>query len=101
MFTLLNTTWEFRDVIMKATAGELSQIRKLLDLFQRAVTSYKRDEIHDTTVSELSQILDLTEEQTGSIVSGYTRGIRNSSDLGSRRMRHIHLKSLLSRKLKA
>lgn len=98
MFTLLHVTWEFRE--MFATPGDDRQkIRDLFELFQRAVSHYKRDgnesPIYVDSRLQLSRLLDLTEEEVETSVLGYFGGVRNSSDLGSRRSRSNNLRSLL------
>lgn len=101
LFTLLHVSWGFHERLKSATGEELQGIRSVLDIFQRTISAYKRD---DTSGSEdlmtaLSEQLKLPEPQVTSIVRGYISGIRNSSDLGSRRTRSRELRAVVTRQL--
>lgn len=102
MFTLLHVSWQFRKELSAAVPAQAPQIRDLLDLFQRAVSVRKRNgdngESSDLLAS-LAAMVDMTTGEVDAIVEAYTSGIRNSSDLGSRRVRSQQLHLVLSRKL--
>ncbi|MGW3609751.1 DUF262 domain-containing protein [Micromonospora sp. NPDC005163] len=102
MFTLLHVSWGLREQFGNADAVQTEQIRDFLDLFQRAVSARKRNsengESADLTAS-LSVMLEMAPEEVDKAIEGYMAGIRNSSDLGSRRIRSQQLGSLLLKKL--
>ncbi|MEV5463398.1 hypothetical protein AB0L17_35415, partial [Streptomyces cellulosae] len=52
-------------------------------------------------LASLANALDMTADEVEGIVEEYTSGIRNSSDLGSRRVRSQQLTLVLSKKLKS
>lgn len=100
MFTLLHVSWGLRQELINAGSGQMAQVRDLLDLFQRAVSAWKRDGDNGEKpglVGSLGKMVDMTNEEIESAVEGYTSGIRNSSDLGSRRIRSQQLTLVLSR----
>ncbi|MFJ9242245.1 DUF262 domain-containing protein [Streptomyces sp. NPDC101776] len=103
MFTLLHASWGLREELGNAGPDQTTQIRDLLDLFQRAVSARKRNgengEKADLFAS-LAGMIDMTPDEVEMMVEEYTSGIRNSSDLGSRRVRSQQLTLLLSKKLK-
>ncbi|TYB66075.1 DUF262 domain-containing protein [Nonomuraea sp. PA05] len=102
MFTLLHVSWELRDRLNGAILTQAVSVRDLLDLFQRAVSARKRSgenrEAADLLAS-LAAMVNMTAKEVERIVDEYTSGIRNSSDLGSRRVRSQQLTLLLSAKL--
>lgn len=94
LYTLIHVSWNFFESIEGATDPERRSYRDVLDQFQRAVSSFRRDLSQgrksaesDLLVDNLSEMLRVSKEQTSRIVSDYLSGIRNSSDLGSRRSR--------------
>ncbi|OKH64023.1 hypothetical protein EB74_11425 [Mycobacterium sp. SWH-M5] len=102
LFTLLHVCWGLRDQIAAATPEQLAKLRVVLDLFQRAVSSHKREEGSDQSneqIASLAKLLAMSSEQVTKVVSGYISGIRNSSDLGSRRTRSSGLSEIVSRAL--
>lgn len=102
MFTLLHSSWGLREKLSNAGPVQAMQIRELLDLFQRAVSDRKRNGESEETVSlleSLANMVDMPVEEIEMIVEEYTSGIRNSSDLGSRRIRSQQLDLVLSKKL--
>ncbi|MDG4785460.1 DUF262 domain-containing protein [Micromonospora sp. WMMD1102] len=104
MFTLLHVSWELREKLCSADSVRAEQIRELLDLFQRAVSARKRKGEDEESVSlsaSLSGTLEMAVEQVDEAIEGYMSGIRNSSDLGSRRIRSRHLRSIVSKKLES
>ncbi|MGY5045810.1 DUF262 domain-containing protein [Streptomyces sp. 900105755] len=104
MFTLLHASWGLREELGSATLNQKTQIRDLLDLFQRAVSARKRNDGNGEAVdllASLGDMVDMTVDEVEAIVKGYTSGIRNSSDLGSRRVRSQQLTLVLSKKLKS
>ncbi|MGW0611254.1 DUF262 domain-containing protein [Streptomyces sp. NPDC002788] len=104
MFTLLHASWKLREELGNATPSQKAEIRELLDLFQRAVSARKRNGENGEAVdllASLANALDMTADEVEGIVEEYTSGIRNSSDLGSRRVRSQQLTLVLSKKLKS
>ncbi|MEV6450316.1 DUF262 domain-containing protein [Streptomyces anulatus] len=104
MFTLLHASWELREELLNADPDQAMQVRDLLDLFQRTVSAMKRDgDNGETTVllTSLAEMLDMSDKEVEEIIKGYTSGIRNSSDLGSRRIRSQQLTLALSKKLRS
>lgn len=102
MFTLLHVSWGLREHFSKANSVQTEQIRDLLDLFQRAVSARKRKSENGESVdlaASLSIMLKIAPERVNKAIEGYMSGIRNSSDLGSRRIRSQQLESLLLRNL--
>ncbi|WP_017602275.1 DUF262 domain-containing protein [Nocardiopsis lucentensis] len=102
MFTLLHTSWGLREELGNVSPGQAMQVRELLDLFQRAVSDRKRNGGNGETISLLSSLADMvgmTVKEVEEVVEDYTSGIRNSSDLGSRRIRSQQLTLVLSKKL--
>ena len=101
LFTLLHVCWGARDTLQAATSEELGGFRTALDLFQRAVSTIKRDDSSGAgeSIEALSKHLNLPESRVTSIVRGYISGIRNSSDLGSRRARSRELRTVVTRQL--
>ena len=100
MFTLLHSSWGFRDELRNSGPEQKARVRELLDLFQRAVSVRKRQSQGGEAVALLESIADLvgmTAPEVEELVEEYTSGIRNSSDLGSRRTRSLQLTLLLSR----
>ncbi|MEU4231211.1 hypothetical protein AB0F17_43545 [Nonomuraea sp. NPDC026600] len=98
MFTLLHVSWGLRDELSNASPAQTTQVRELLDLFQRAVSARKRNgENGETTglLAPLAAMVNVTAEE----VEEYTSDIRNSSGLGSRRIRSQRPALLLSKKL--
>ncbi|WP_082031897.1 DUF262 domain-containing protein [Nocardia vulneris] len=94
LYTLINVGWNYFELIDGASATARRSYRDALDQFQRAVSSFRRDlsqeersEESHSLISNLSALLVMPEEQASRIVSDYLSGIRNSSDLGSRRAR--------------
>ncbi|GHH31493.1 DUF262 domain-containing protein [Streptomyces lanatus] len=103
MFTLLHASWGLREELGNAALNQKTQIRELLDLFQRAVSARKRNGENGEAVdllASLADMIDMTADEVERIVEEYTSGIRNSSDLGSRRVRSQQLTLVLSKKLK-
>ncbi|WP_069742777.1 DUF262 domain-containing protein [Streptomyces sp. EN23] len=102
MFTLLHSSWSLREKLFSADLDKRAQVRELLDLFQRAVSARKRNgdtgEAADL-LKNLATILGMAAQEVEGIVDSYTSGIRNSSDLGSRRVRSQQLTLVLSRLL--
>ncbi|MFG1775981.1 DUF262 domain-containing protein [Micromonospora sp. NPDC049048] len=101
MFTLLHVSWGLREKFDNADPVQIEQIRDILDLFQRAVSAKKRNGDNGEGASltaSLSVILEMSPEEVVKAVEGYMSGIRNSSDLGSRRIRSQQLGYLLLRK---
>ncbi|MEV4109318.1 DUF262 domain-containing protein [Nonomuraea sp. NPDC049695] len=104
MFTLLHVSWGLREKLSNASPALTTQVRNLLDLFQRAVSARKRSgENEETTglLASLAAMVNMAAEEVDEIVDKYTSGIRNSSDLGSRRIRSQQLTLLLSKKLQS
>lgn len=103
MFTLLHVCWGLRDKLKNADSRKREQIRDLLDLFQRAVSSRKRNGEHGPSElsAPLAAMLSMTSEEVDKAIDGYMSGIRNSSDLGSRRVRAQQLTLVLSKKLES
>jgi len=101
LFTLLHVCWGFHERLKSATGEELLGLRSVLDIFQRTVSAYKRDDSSGSAdlITALSEQLKLPEPQVTSMVRGYISGIRNSSDLGSRRTRSRELRAVLMRQL--
>ncbi|MDG4760678.1 DUF262 domain-containing protein [Micromonospora sp. WMMD710] len=102
MFTLLHVTWGLREELNNADATRTAQIRELSDLFQRAVSAKKRkgeDEAGVKLSASLSTMLNMTPEEVDQVIEAYMSGIRNSSDLGSRRIRSQQLNLLISKQL--
>lgn len=102
MFTLLHVTWGLRKELGSAGPDQKKQVRDLLDLFQRAVSDRKRNgdnEENAGLLTSLAAMAGVTTEQAEEIVEEYTSGIRNSSDLGSRRVRSQQLMLVLSKNL--
>ncbi|MEU9082491.1 DUF262 domain-containing protein [Streptomyces sp. NPDC048357] len=103
MFTLLHASWGLREELFSTDSRQRTQIRDLLDLFQRAVSARKRNGENGETadlLQSLAAMVDMAAEEIEGIVDAYTSGIRNSSDLGSRRVRSHQLTLVLSKKLK-
>jgi hypothetical protein len=104
MFTLLHVSWGLREELSNADPDQTAQVRDLLDLFQRTVSARKRNGDGGETVgllASLAAMVDMTAEEIEEIVEEYTSGIRNSSDLGSRRIRSQQLALILSKRLKS
>lgn len=101
LFTLLHVCWGFHERLKFATDEELLGLRSVLDIFQRTVSAYKRDDASGSAdlITVLSEQLKLPEPQVTSMVRGYISGIRNSSDLGSRRTRSRELRAVVMRQL--
>lgn len=101
LFTLLHVCWGFHERLKSATGEELLGLRSVLDIFQRTVSAYKRDDASGSAdlITALSEQLKLPEPQVTSMVRGYISGIRNSSDLGSRRTRSRELRAVVMRQL--
>lgn len=94
LYTLIHVGWNSFELIEGASATVRRSYRDALDQFQRAVSSFRRDlsqgqrsDESGSLVSSLSNLLDIPHGQASRIVSDYLSGIRNSSDLGSRRSR--------------
>ncbi|SCG55640.1 DUF262 domain-containing protein [Micromonospora halophytica] len=103
MFTLLHVSWGVREDLSNADLQRTGQIRDLLDLFQRAVSAKKRKDENGEIAAfsaSLSSMLQMAPEEVDDVIEGYMSGIRNSSDLGSRRARSQNLSLLLVKKLK-
>ncbi|MEU2592872.1 DUF262 domain-containing protein [Streptomyces albidoflavus] len=104
MFTLLHVAWGLRKELGNADPDQKTQVRDLLDLFQRAVSDRKRNAGSDETaglLASLAAMTNMTTEQVENVVEEYTSGIRNSSDLGSRRVRSQQLTLVLTTKLQS
>ncbi|MEV0268622.1 DUF262 domain-containing protein [Hamadaea sp. NPDC050747] len=103
MFTLLHVCWGLHDKLKNADLARKAQIRDLLDLFQRAVSSRKRNGENGSSElsAPLATMLSMTLEEVDKAIDGYMSGIRNSSDLGSRRVRAQQLTLVLSKKLES
>lgn len=104
MFTLLHTSWGLRQDLNSAGPDQMAQVRELLDLFQRAVSSRKRNGENgdaDGLLECLAAMIHMTTEEVERIIEEYMSGIRNSSDLGSRRIRSQQLTLVISKKLKS
>lgn len=102
MYSLLHVSWGLRSQFFAADQEKISRIREVLDIFQRAVSSHKRDNESENTgalIGHLANTLMMTNADVEEIIEGYTAGIRNSSDLGSRRNRSLQLERLVSRSL--
>ncbi|MEW2568518.1 DUF262 domain-containing protein [Streptomyces sp. NPDC047070] len=102
MFTLLHVSWGLRKELGGVKSHQATQVRDILDLFQRAVSAKKRNGANEETGSlleSLAAMIGMSADETGEIVEAYTSGIRNSSDLGSRRVRSQQLTLILSKKL--
>ncbi|GAB3449049.1 DUF262 domain-containing protein [Actinophytocola sediminis] len=103
MFTLLHVSWGLRDILKSSNGQAVSRLRDVLDLFQRAVSSYKRNDARediDGLISSLCRTLEVEGNYIEGIIEGYTSGIRNSSDLGSRRIRSQQLTLVIDRNFK-
>lgn len=104
MFTLLHVSWGLREELVSADPDQRARVRDLLDLFQRAVSARKRNGDSGENASLLASLAAMVEmmpEGVEKIVEEYTSGIRNSSDLGSRRVRSQQLTLVLSKTLKS
>ncbi|MEU0811370.1 DUF262 domain-containing protein [Streptomyces sp. NPDC005970] len=102
MFTLLHVSWGLREELGNTSPAQTARVRDLLDLFQRAVSDRKRNGDNGETaglLASLAAMVDMTTEEVEEIVEKYTSGIRNSSDLGSRRVRSQQLTLILSKEL--
>lgn len=102
LFTLLHVSWENRTNLRSASTTRLIELRGVLDLFQRAVSSLKRDDSNppeNELVTSLAATLKMPPDDVVVIVNGYISGIRNSSDLGSRRVRSRQLGAVVARAL--
>ncbi|MFD0557091.1 uncharacterized protein DUF262 [Stackebrandtia endophytica] len=103
MFTLLHVSWGLRNELGNASPNQKMQIQDLLDQFQRTVSVMKRDSENGEAAGVLESLADMVDmpvEKVKKIVKDYTSGIRNSSDLGSRRVRSQQLALVLSANLK-
>lgn len=103
MFTLLHVSWGLREELGNANPDQKTQVRELLDLFQRAVSARKRNAENGEAVdllASLADMVDMAVDEVERIIEEYMSGIRNSSDLGSRRVRSQQLALVLSKKLK-
>lgn len=104
MFTLLHVSWGLRQELSSVDPEQKKQVRELLDLFQRTVSAIKRNgDDTETAVlfASLSAMVGMTPEEVKKIAEDYMSGIRNSSDLGSRRIRSQQLTLVLSAILKS
>ncbi|MFF0753356.1 DUF262 domain-containing protein [Streptomyces sp. NPDC004267] len=104
MFTLLHVSWGLREALFATESDQKTQVRDLLDLFQRTVSAKKRNGENGETadlLTSLAEMVEMTVEEVDKIIEEYTSGIRNSSDLGSRRVRSQQLTSILSKKLES
>lgn len=104
MFTLLHASWGQRKELANMTPSQRTQVRELLDLFQRTVSVRKRDSDSGETaglLATLATMVHMTRKEVEKVVEEYTSGIRNSSDLGSRRVRSQQLTLIISRKLES
>jgi hypothetical protein len=100
MFTLMHVGWSLRDTLLGATTEQVTQLRGVLDAFQRAVSSHRRNnEKMETTdlIASLSATLKMSNESVKMAIEKYISGIRNSSDLGSRRIRSQQLDTIIAR----
>lgn len=99
LFTLLHVSWDFRAAFAAMDEHHLVLLREALDAFQRAVSSFKRDEDSDRATERLAQLSDKagwSGSESSERVEAYVSGIRNSSDLGSRRNRYNALQYLFT-----
>ncbi|GAB3292659.1 GmrSD restriction endonuclease domain-containing protein [Parasphingorhabdus pacifica] len=98
MFTLLHVSWDLRDTLQGASDKQAARLREVLDNFQRAVSSYKRNDEKgdaDSLILPLSRLLQISGGSIEEIIDEYISGVRNSSDLGSRRTRSRQLKKII------
>lgn len=103
MFTLLHACWDLRQELKDASPEQITKTREILDTFQRAVSSRKRNGESGETgnlLTSLAAMVDMTKEDVEKVVEEYMTGIRNSSDLGSRRIRSQQVSLLLSQNFK-
>ena len=104
MFTLLHGSWSLRTILLDASLEQKSQLRSVLDAFQRTVSSYKRNNKESDSTelfAVLSTMLKMSNDSVEKIIEEYISGIRNSSDLGSRRIRSRQLQLVISRNFDA
>ena len=97
MYALLIASWSFRNEIGTDNNVDLS-VGELLDLFQQAVNGFKnsRGEEYERAVSQISDLLLVEVKTVSEKIEVYAAGIRNSSDLGSRRKRVSAVQWLLT-----
>lgn len=98
LFTLLHVCWGFRRSLTSASGEKLVQVRNVLDVFQRTVLAYKRGNASEQSTELIASLTDLVaipSDEVEACVAGYISGIRNSSDLGSRRSRSNRLSEIL------
>lgn len=102
LYSLINVGWNHFDLLESLSPREARSYRELLDQFQRAVSSFRRDLSQgkksaesSSLISTLSGSLSISEDRTSQIVTDYLLGIRNSSDLGSRRSRLAALTEII------
>ena len=102
MFTLLHSFWGVHETLRNFNPYQATHIRDLLDLFQRTISARKRiSESRETVdlLTSLAVMTGMTVQEIKQVVDQYTSGIRNSSDLGSRRVRSQQLTLVLSKVL--
>lgn len=112
LFTLIHAAWTRRSQIGELTSSEGGlkeggeDFRLLLDDIQKAISVSKRNSadknssLEDTgevglLVESLADRVDMTEAEAQANIEIYTSGVRNSSDLGSRRARRASLDAFL------
>ncbi|MGV9677576.1 DUF262 domain-containing protein [Nocardia sp. NPDC003482] len=104
LYTLIHAGWNSFEDIKSASVVKQRSYREIFDLFQRAVSSFRRDlsqnEISDESanlIEGISARIQLPQEEVSAIINEYLSGIRNSSDLGSRRARLQSLTKVITR----
>ncbi|MDV6233029.1 DUF262 domain-containing protein [Rhodococcus cercidiphylli] len=102
LFTLIEVGWNSREEINQSLPqDEVDKFREVMDLFQRAVSSFRRDlnqssgsAESDDLVEAISLMLSMDREAVLRNITDYLSGVRNSSDLGSRRARSQALSAI-------
>lgn len=104
MFTLQIVAFKEKEFILSLSNSDKNKLSKVLDLFQRSVSLNKKfysdkgaecaDELK-LTIDTLSTYVSLSGDEIDSYVNDYNSGVRNSSDLSARRIRHESLKMII------
>lgn len=104
MFTLQIVAFKEKEFIFGLSNSDKNKLSKVLDLFQRSVSLNKKfyndkgaefaDELK-LTIDTLSTYVSLSGDEIDRYVNDYNSGVRNSSDLSARRIRHESLKMII------
>lgn len=96
MFTLLHVFWDSMEEIENLAPEGKQRLSNILSLFQKAVSDSKRESADpQLPIQTIASEVNSSEELVNDAVQNYTLGIRNSSDLGSRRKRSQNLLKLV------